>query len=449
MFPPRVYILAVALFLIMLATLAIATAENARFVTYFILGCVLVFSSLWLAARGLMRLAARWHPRNAPDLRLALANLYRPGAATPSVMLSLGIGLTLLVTVSLIQGNIAAEIQRELPARAPSFFFVDIQLQQSAEFEALVRAAPGLTSFERVPMLRGRIVSVRGVPADKVKVASDVAWALRGDRGVTYSADLPSGSILKQGTWWARDYKGPLLVSLTEELAQGMGLKLGDEITVNILGRVMSARLANKREVNWRSLGINFVLVFSPGALEGAPHTELATVTMAEPGEQALERQVAIRFPNVTSVRVKEALNTISDLMRDFSLGLRSIGLLTLAAGVLVLAGAMASGFRARARDAAILKTLGATRARILGIYLREYAMTGFATALIALLAGAVGSWFVVTYTLEMNWVLLPVTLFGTVLGAVFLTVTLGLAASWRAMSVPAARMLRGEAQEG
>jgi len=448
-FPPRVYIVAVAFFLILLSTLAVQTAENPRFVFYFILGCLGAFVVLWGAARLLMRLASSWRPQGAPDLRLALANLYRPGAPTPSVMLSLGIGLSLLVTVSLIQGNLVREMQRELPDRAPSFFFLDIQSDQSAAFETLVRDAPGIMSFERVPMLQGRIVSVKGVPAHKVRVASDVAWALRGDRGVTYSRELPKGSRLVQGEWWPSDYQGPLLVSLTEELARGMGLQLGDEIEVNILGRLMTAKLASTREVDWRSLGINFVLVFSPGALEAAPHTELATVSMAEAGEERLELQIADRFPNVSSIRIKDALKTISNLMSDFSLGLRSIGLLTLAAGVLVLAGAMAAGFQARARDAAILKTLGATRPRILGIYLREYALTGLATALVASLAGTIASWAVVTRMLEMSWAPLPLTLLGTVMAAMLLTMALGLAASWRAMSLPAARMLRGAGQAG
>ncbi|MBI1260378.1 MAG: FtsX-like permease family protein [Rhizobiales bacterium] len=444
-YPRPVYMAATAGALGLLTALAVGLAEERLFAFYFVLAAIAVFCVLTLAARFIAWLAARAPSGGSPDLRLALANIHRPGAPTHAVVLSLGLGLTLLVAVSLINGNLSGEITSELPGRAPSFFFLDIQPDQADPFEKMVRETPSLEAFERVPMLRGRIASVNGVPADQLKVAPDVQWALKGDRGLTYSADLPKGSTLGQGTWWAKDYSGPQLVSFSEDLAKGFGVKIGDTVSVNVLGREITATIANTRVIDWSSLGINFIFVFSPGVLSSAPHTILATVSVAATDEQALETRVTDAFPNVTSVRVKEALESVNSLLENFSLAVRATGGITLASGILVLAGAMAAGFQARMRDAVILKVLGATRARIVGIYVREYALIGLSTALMAALAGTGAAYAVVVLVMDLPWSFLPWTLLGTVLGATVVTVLLGLAGTWRVLSVSSASVLRGE----
>lgn len=444
-FPRPVYVAATSGALIALAGLAVALAEERLFAVWFVAGAAGVFVVLWLAARGIMALAARAPRVRSPELRLALANIHRPGAPTSAVVLSLGLGLTLLVTVSLINGNLTGEIMSDLPDRAPAFFFVDVQPDQIDALETLVTASDGVTGFNRVPMLRGKIAAVNGVPSDEVEVAPEAQWALRGDRGITYSATLPEGSSLVRGSWWAADYAGPPLVSFGEDLALGFGIDVGDTITVNVLGREITAEVANTRQIDWTNLGINFVLVFSPGPLSSAPHTVLATVEMGggAAAEEALERDVTSQFPNITSVRVREALEAVNSLLGNFAMAVRATGGVTLAAGILVLAGAMAAGFRSRVRDAVILKVLGATRPRILGIYIREYAALGLATALVAALAGTTAAWVVVTVVMEMPWRFLPGTVALTVVAATLVTVALGLMGTWRALSVPSAPVLR------
>lgn len=443
--PRPVYVAATAGALFVLAGLAVALAEERLFALWFVVGAAGVFVVLWGAARGIMALAARAPRVRSPELRLALANIHRPGAPTPAVVLSLGLGLTLLVTVSLINGNLTGEITRDLPDRAPAFFFVDIQPDQIDALDTLVTSSEGVTGFNRVPMLRGKIAAVNGVPSDQVEVSPDAQWALRGDRGITYSQTLPEGSSIVRGSWWEQDYSGPPLVSFGEELAQGFGIDVGDTITVNVLGREITAEVANTRQIDWTNLGINFVLVFSPGLLSSAPHTVLATVEMGGGAqtEEALEREVTSRFPNITSVRVREALEAVNSLLENFAMAVRATGGVTLAAGILVLAGAMAAGFRSRVRDAVILKVLGATRGRILGIYIREYAALGLATALVAALAGTAAAWVVITVVMEMPWRFLPGTVALTVVAAALVTVALGLMGTWRALSVPSAPVLR------
>lgn len=441
--PRAPYAVAAGLSLAALGGLAIATADSPLFALWFVLGSLGVFMLLRLAAVGVMALAARAPRLRRPELRLAIANLYRPGAPTMAVMLSLGLGLTLLVTVSLIDRNLTGEISGTLPARAPSFFFIDIQRDQADSFAALVSGAPGVTAFERVPMLRGRIVSIKGVDAATLKVASNVQWALKGDRGMTFSATMPRGSTLVSGKWWPADYKGPLLVSMTDDVAKGFGVQVGDTIIVNVLGRDLAATIANTRQVDWTSLGINFVLVFSPGALEGAPYSELATVTMATEREEALEGKLARSFPNVTSIRVKEALEAANRLLDNFTLAIRTTSIVTLFAGVLVLAGAIGAGFRARARDAVLLKVLGATRANVLAIQAAEFAMLGLVTAVVAALAGSIAAWLVIVEVMGLKWSMPWGALGWTLAGSITATVGLGLIGSFRILSVPSARILR------
>ena len=193
-------------------------------------------------------------------------------------MLSLGLGLTVLVTITQIDGNLRRQFTAALPERAPSFFFVDIPSAEADEFQSSSWRRPG-AKIERVPMLRGRIVEARGVKAEELKPTPDAEWVLQSDRGLTYAKDVPPGSKVVEGQWWRPDYDGPPLVSFEKKLADGLGLKVGDRVTVNVLGRNVTATIANMRSVDWQSLGINFVLVFSPNTFKGAPHTEIATLT--------------------------------------------------------------------------------------------------------------------------------------------------------------------------
>jgi len=443
--PRPAYIFVMAVALVALAGLAIGLADRPDFAAWFIVGAVASFVGLRLTAVGLMALSRRAPRFRNPELRLALSNLYRPGSATASVVLSLGLGLTLLVTISLIDGNIADQINGELPERAPSFFFVDIGPDQVEKFEEIVTGTEGVRALNRVPMLRGRIVSVQGVAAEDIVAAPDVSWMLQGDRGITYSQDLPGGSELIQGDWWAADYAGPPLISITEEMSQGFGVGIGDEITVNVLGRNLAATVANTREIDWGNVGINFIFVFSPSALAAAPHTHLATLAMDEAGEVALQREVSKAFPNITIVRVKEALEAVNKLLEDFAMAVRATSIVTLASGIMVLAGAMAAGHRRRVYDAVVLKVLGATRGKVLKAYIWEYALLGVGTATVAAAVGSIAAWLVVTQVMQAPWAFLPVTLAVTITGAAIVTVGLGLLGTWNALSAKAAPVLRSQ----
>jgi putative ABC transport system permease protein len=445
--PRKRYLATLALSVTALVSLAVLAAYDRRIALMFVGAAAASFVLLRLVATGIMALAKRMpRPRRAAP-RLALANIHRPGALTPSLVLSLGLGITLLVTLALIDTNLSRQLQQTLPERAPSFFFLDIPNAQADAFEGFLKGQSADAQIERVPMMRGRLVSLRGLPVSQIKAEEDVSWVLEGDRGITYAKAPPDGSRVVRGEWWPEDYRGKPLVSFDQRVAEGLGLKIGDEIVVNVLGRNITASIANLRHVEWRSMGINFVMVFSPNAFAGAPHTHLATVTYPNGSDAAADarilRSAAQTFPMVTSVRVKDALEAVNDVVSQLVMAIRGASAIALIASLLVLAGALAAGHRARLYDAVVLKTLGATRARLLSAYALEYGLLGLATAVFGLVAGTLASYLIITRVMNLTFAL---DLSGAVLAsglAVFVAVGLGLTGTWRILSQKPAQYLR------
>jgi len=430
---------------LLLAGLVIATSSDRRLAGWSVLGAVAALIVFRLVAAGIIAaVRALGRPRH-PALRLALGNLGRRGANTPDVIASLGLGLTVLVGLTAVEGNISQTLDREMPERAPSFFFIDIQPDQAAAFDALLRGFPEVSNFERVPSLRGRLVRLNGVPVERATVAPEAQWALRSERGLTYSSTAPTGSRLVEGEWWPSDYRGPPLVSFEAELARGMGLKVGDTLTVNVLGRDVTAKIGSLRSLDWASLGINFAMVFSPGSFSGAPETEIAVARVPPEREAALEKAVTDRFPNISSIPVKDALQAVGSIVAAAAAALRATAAIALVAAGLVLAGALAASRRQRLYEAVILKVLGATRRDLLQAFLLEYGLLGLLSATIAAALGMLASYFVVTQVMRSEWVFLPGAAALSAAVALAMTLVLGYAGTWRALSVSAAPYLRNE----
>ena len=440
------YLALMAMVILALIAIAIGLAYDKRVAAAFVASSIVVFALLRGIAAGLMALARRLPRSRLTMLRLAIANIYRPGALTPSVVMSLGLGLAVLVTITQIDGNLRRQFMAALPDRAPSFYFIDIPTAEAGRFGAFLKAQAPQSTVEDVPMLRGRIVAARGVRAEDLKPSSDAEWVLQSDRGLTYTGEIPKGSKVVEGKWWGPDYDGPPLVSFEKKLADGLGLKIGDEVVVNVLGRDISATIGNMRTVDWQSLGINFVLVFSPNAFRGAPHTHIATLTETHPdpaGDAKIIKSVADAFPMVTSVRVREALETVGAVVTNLVLAIRGASAVTLISAILVLGGALAAGHRHRVYDAVILKTLGATRARLLGAYALEYLMIGFATAIFGVFAGSVAAWLIVTRLMTLSFIWQAGSAAGVVAAALIVTVGLGLAGTLVALNQKPATVLR------
>ena len=437
--PPLVVALA-------LAALTILSARDEKLAVWFVGGSIAALAGFRLAATLAMRAARAWPRPRRPRLRLAIANLHRPGAPTASVVLSLGLGITTLVSITMIEQNLNRQIDIVVNDQAPAFYFIDIQPDQVAGFEALVKSMPGAGAVERVPMLRGRITAIAGTPVSNLKEPHQHSWIVRGDRGLTWSRTPPRrGSRIVAGQWWPEDYSGPTLISFDADAAESFGVGIGDTISFNILGRRITARIANLRRIDWMSMGMNFVVIFSPGALESAPQINIATVAIDAAGEDALETAVTEKFPNVSAIRVREVLEEVHEILGSIDAAMKAVAAVAIAAGVLVLAGAIAAGRRQRIYDAVVLKTLGATRRDLLLVYLIEFALLGLLTAAIAALAGSIAAWFITTDIMRMEWSFTPAAMVTTTAICVAATMIFGIMGAWRALGQKAAPLLRTE----
>ena len=401
---------------------------------------------LTLAAIGLRRLARRLartgltHGR--PATRAALAAIGSPRSDAIPVILSLGLGLSVLAAVGQIDWNLRQAIATDLPTRAPAFFFIDIQPDQIDPFLAMVDANPAVTEIETAPMLRGVITQINGKPAREV--AGD-HWVVRGDRGITYAATPGAKTRITAGTYWAEDYSGDPQISFAAEEAEEMGLTLGDTMTVNILGRDITGTITSFREVDFSNAGMGFVMTLNPAALAGAPHTHIATVYAPPEAEAAILRDVTKTWPNITAIRIREAVDRVAEALSAIATATAWAAAGTLITGFVVLIGAAAAGERARIYESAILKTLGATRSKILSSFALRSALMGAAAGLVAVVAGGIAGWAVMTFVMDSTYRFEPVSAIGIVFGGVLATLVAGLLFALRPLSARPAQTLRAQ----
>lgn len=431
-----------------LVACAVGTAERPAMAGGFVAASLVTLLLFRAVAQALSFGAARLSVRLGgvhPSLRLALSALHRPGSAVVSMVLSLGLGLTVLVAIAVVEGNLARQFGEVLPRRAPSFFFIDIQGDQREPFIAAVHGADRSAAIEQAPMVRGRITRINGRPVEDVAIGADAEWAVRGDRGLTSSVRPPEGNRVVAGDWWPETYQGTPLVSLDVKLAQGFGVGVGDSLTVNVLGRDITATIANLREIQWASLNLNFALILSPNALAGAPHSWIATVHGADGAESAVERAVTDRLPNVSSIRVKEAVESVRVVIGHADMAVRIVGLVTVASGALVLAGAVMAGHRRKVREAVILKVLGATPGDLWRAWLMEFGLIGVVTGMVATVVGNAAGWAILVLVLKTEWVALLGVSGGIVLSCVLAALGAGFAGTFGALRTKAAPFLREE----
>lgn len=446
--PPALFAVGSAASAIILVIMSISLSQQ-PYIAAIALGAIaatfVLFTGLGYAFRWMTGAIPR--PKY-PELALALANIAGPAGLTRTVTVSLGAGLSLLTAIALTNASMTAELETQMPKQAPSHFFVGINKKDFQPFSDLISSkAPGST-LNSAPMLRGKLVSLAGKPVSEIDPPDKAKWIFNGDRGLTFSDELPQDSELVEGEWWPKDYSGEPLVSFEAELGKALGLKIGDPITFNVLGRNVTARLANLRTVEWSSLNINFVMIFSSNTLRDAPYNILATLSWpnSDPaGEAEVVRAVATKFPTVTSVRVRDALESVNSLLGKVFTAIRAAGSLTLFSGVLVLAGALSTVRARRIYEAVILKTLGATRRRILLTHMAEYLLLGLATAIFATAVGVGLAYILLTYIIDISftapaWALLQATLL-----AAISMVGFGMFGTLRVLNTKAAPYLRAE----
>jgi putative ABC transport system permease protein len=387
-------------------------------------------------AAALVRLIARRTAglaRGRPRLRWALAAISGTGEGAGAVVLSLGLGLSVLAAVGQIDGNLRQAISGNLPDVAPSYFFVDIQKDQIDGYTERLENDPAVSRIDSAPMLRGVVTQINGIPAQEV--AGD-HWVVRGDRGLTYAAQPAANTQITAGAWWPEDYTGPPQISFAAEEAEEIGLSLGDTLTMNVLGRDITGTITSFREVDFSNAGIGFILTMNPAALAGAPHTFISTVYADEAAEAAILRDLATAYPNITAIRVRDAIDRVSSVLASLAAATSYGALATLLTGFIVLIGAAAAGAEARTFEAAVLKTLGASRAQIaLSFVLRA--------VLLGLFAGALGGWAVSTYVMETDFTLIWPSALMIIAGGIAATVLAGLGFALTSLNARPAQVLR------
>ncbi|MXO72914.1 ABC transporter permease [Alteraurantiacibacter buctensis] len=391
-----------------IALLALAGSPTPALSAGFLAGALAMLGLLALLGLGIRRVARRL-PRPAnPIWRAALANIHRPGAATGALVTALGFGLSAFVLLAAVQTSLDGNIRRSVPQIAPDYFVLDVPRARLAEFTGLVEAAAPGAAIESTPTLRGQVLEY-GDPANPTVVAEleelpEGAWALGGERGLTYSVQVPQGNVLTEGEWWPADYTGTPLVSVDEELALAAGLELGDIITVSVLGVQKTATIASFRRLDWESLGFNYVFVFSPNTLADAPHNVAATVSFADGVPPGLLRQLAVAFPSSSVIEVGPILSEARAILDQVSLAILAAASVAVLAGVAVLLGAIAAARAARIYDTVILRVLGASRGQLLGLQFAEFGLLAFVLAGVALALGSGLAWLVITQLFEFDW---------------------------------------------
>jgi putative ABC transport system permease protein len=447
--PAPEFIAAAAFCGLALAAIAIGSSYAKMLAFYACLALVFCFAVYLALGSALQWGARRMAPPRIVELALARAGLAAPGGLARPVALSLGTGLSLLTAVALVNAALVSEFRTSIPKEAPSYYVLDIDKAQIEPFEALIAEQSPQTKVVTAPILRGRIIELDGVSTDKIDPPENVRWVLNGDRGLTFASTKPENSELVAGQWWPQDYAGPPLVSFAAKIAKDLGLGVGDGIVVNVLGRRVQAKIANLRTVDWDSLAINFVMVFSPNALESAPYKLLATLAVPQETtvsqEESMIQAISKAFPNLTAIRVQDAIEALLGVVAQIMVAVRAAGGLTLLVGAVVLAGALATAHRRRMHDAVIFKTLGATRRRIVLAHMAEYVILAIVAGAAALCLGTLAAYLIVTNVMDAQFSFSAIAAAQPILLAVGLVMAFGAFATLRVLAAETTPQLRAE----
>jgi putative ABC transport system permease protein len=433
-----------------LAALSLWQAGSLKIGGIFLGASVAAVVALWLVARGLVVLARRLPGAPSPAWRHGLGALRRPGGHSARVVVALGAGVMLLVAVALLEENLDAQIDHERRREAPSFFFIDIQPDQRDTFARLVREATGGTAPALTPVVRSRLAAIDGEPVTRAMVqarggeARETTFYYTREYVLTWAAEPPVGNVITRGRWWDGT-PGPPRVSVEDVMARQLGIDVGSWLTFDVQGVPIEAEVASLRKVDWQSLTTNFFVVFSPGALDGAPTTFVGTARTPAATEAALQSAVVSAFPNVTAIPVRDVLERVGLVLADIAVAIRVIALFTVATGLVVMAGALASTRYQRLYESVVLRTLGATRGAVARAFAVEYGCLGAAAGVGGTALAAVLAWVVLTFVLETPWRFEPLAMLAGVGLTVALSVAIGFLATFRLLGEKPLPVLRRE----
>ncbi|MDX1631500.1 MAG: FtsX-like permease family protein [Thermoanaerobaculia bacterium] len=417
----------------------------------FILALLTTVFVLAGVAAGLRKLAGTLRSVRGPVwLRQGGALMASPGGDLLPALVALGLGVLVVLSTVLVQGQLSRALETELPEDAPTAFLLDVQPDQWEPIRSLLQER-GAQAVDSVPVVMARITAVDGRSTEALAEESpneeveegDRRWALTREQRLTYLRELPPDNELVAGSWFSPEVSDE--ISVEEEFARDLGAELGSTLTFDVQGIPLTLRVTSLRRVDWETFRINFFLVTEPEALAGAPQTRLAAARLPRGREQEIQDTLAVRFPNVTLIDVRSVLERVGAILGRLSTGIRALGLFTAAAGILILFGTVAAGSVRRSREVALLKTLGFTRGGVVGVFSTLFGLVGLVAGTIGAGGAVLLTWILVTQGFDLEWEprLVPTAL--AVLGCVLLTLAAGLAASARPLSRRPLEILRSE----
>jgi putative ABC transport system permease protein len=426
--------------------LAWATTRDIKLVSWYGVGVLAAFLLLRFAGLLLQFVLRLIPPLPNTNIRNALKAVYRPGSPAPIVILSLGLGLAMLLLIVLIDNNTRNQLQGQVARDAPSFVATDLFADEVDDLNKLATTDKDVAKFVGVPMFRGKVTAVKGVPTDQIKNAGEeVAFLLGGDIPITFTGKMPEGSTIISGEWWPTDYKGPPLISLRTTTAAALGVKVGDTIDFDLYNQKFAAKVANIRDYKFQSMAMNFLITFAPGSLEGLPGSFMAGIKAAPGQEKQVERVLAKTYPDLTFIPIGDALNQAATILDQLSTAVDVVGGLAVLNGLLVLAGTMAAGRAQREADAVINKVLGATRGDVIRAFVLEYSILGAFSAVLASVLGVIGAWAISVDALQIDYNIDIGLIAMVIVFTVVLTIATGAATTWGALSTKPAQFLRTE----
>jgi putative ABC transport system permease protein len=418
-------------------------ADEPLHAAWFTGGFALLVGLLFLVALGLIA-AARVLPRRrlSPYLVHGVSALARPGAGTAGIVVALGLGAMVMTTVVLVESTLRDALRSQVPEQAPSVFLIDIQENQRAGVQALLEEA-GASNVDTVPVVNARIAAIDGTPVSEID-ADDTGrsrWSLTREQRLTWRQELTPDNRITAGALWSDPDRQE--VSIEERYARRLGVDVGSTLTFDVQGVSVEVRVTSLRSVEWQSFSINFFLVLEPGTLDGAPATWLLSAQVPEDAESALQDRVAAAHPGVSVLRVGAVLEQVMELLGRISIGLRILGLLTVLAGLAILAGAIAATALRRGREVALLKTLGVTRGGIVLLFVTEYGLCGALAGLVGAGGALLLAWTWLVHVADVDVALPFVAVPLTMVAFAVLTSVCGVLASARALAVRPNAVLR------
>jgi putative ABC transport system permease protein len=436
----------VPMLLTLLAVLAVALYDTGQpgMVLYYALGVAFAFIVLRAAALLLRGALALLPPPRNVALRSAVRSIRGPASPAAAVILSLGLGMALLLVIAMTEGSLRRQLDPDMRIDAPDFVYLDLFDDEVESFEELARTDPKVKSFTAIPVVRASSFTINGSPPPaNVEPPRDISVYFGDERPLSFSSTLPEGSTIASGAWWPPDYTGPPQLSVTDELRESMGLKLGDQITFNIYGETLTTTLTSFRSYDWSRGGVNFPYVLSPGGLDDFPISYFGLLYAAPGAQLPLQRQLVDTHPELVFIPMEEAIDIVRNMVDTIATAISVVGGIALVSGALVIAGALATGRRQREANAVIAKVLGATRGALSGALLIEYALIGALAALVAVALGILGAWLFATHAMGSGFAVDPLLVTAVVLGSLFLTISIGVAMSWTALSARPVAFLR------